>query len=78
MLFVEHVTPNEMFIAALACGLSMEFEWQQVSSGMKDTPQNSGLSQQSCCLDGVDPSSDFFLSLSQDFGDSSKCTRNYW
>ena len=29
----------------------MEFEWQQVSSSLKDTSQHSGGSQQSCSLD---------------------------
>ena len=49
----------EFFTSALADGLSLEFEWQQVSSSLQDFSQYSGLSQQCCSLDGLQPSSDF-------------------
>ena len=35
----------EFFISALADGLSLEFEWQQVSSSHQDSSQYSGRSQ---------------------------------
>ena len=37
------------------------FEWQQVSSGLQDSSQYSGRSQQCCNLDGLDSSSNFQL-----------------
>ena len=38
-------TPWEFFTSALADGLSLEFEWQQVSSKLQDSSQYSGRSQ---------------------------------
>ena len=38
-------TPLEFFTLALADGLSLEFEWQQVSSSLQDSSQYRGLSQ---------------------------------
>ena len=38
-------TPCEFFISVLADGLSLEFEWQQVSSSLQDSSQYSGRSQ---------------------------------
>ena len=35
----------EFFTSAIADGLSLEFEWQQVSSSLQDTSQYSGRSQ---------------------------------
>ena len=35
----------EFFTPALVDGLSLEAEWQQVSSSLKDSSQNSGRSQ---------------------------------
>ena len=35
----------EFFTSALADGLSLEFEWQQVSSSLQDSSQYSGRSQ---------------------------------
>ena len=43
--------PWEFFTAELADGLSLEFEWQQVPSSLKDSSQYSGWSKQCCCLD---------------------------
>ena len=43
----------EIFTPALASGLPLEFEWQQVSSGLQDSSQYSGRSQQCCCLYGL-------------------------
>ena len=40
-------------------GLSLEFEWQQVSSSLQDSSQCSGHSQQCCSLDGLHSSSNF-------------------
>ena len=39
------ISPLECFISALADDLSLEFEWQQVSSSYQDSPQYSGRSQ---------------------------------
>ena len=36
---------DEFFISALDDGLSLEFEWQQVSSSLQDSSQYSGRSQ---------------------------------
>ena len=47
----------EFFTSALADGLSLEFEWQQVSSSLHDSTQYSGRSQQCCSLDGLHSSS---------------------
>ena len=38
-------TPLEFFTSVLADGFSLEFEWQQVSSSLHDSSQNSGCSQ---------------------------------
>ena len=35
----------EFFISALVDGLSLEFEWQQVSSSLQDSSKYSGRSQ---------------------------------
>ena len=45
----------------LADSFSMESEWQQVSSSLRDSSQGSGRSQQFCSLNGVDPSSVFLI-----------------
>ena len=51
------VTSLEFFTSALADGLSLEFEWQQVSSSLQDSSQYSGRPQQCCSLDGLHSSS---------------------
>ena len=38
-------TPLEFFTSVLADGFSLEFEWQQVSSGSQDSSQYSDRSQ---------------------------------
>ena len=38
-------TPWEFFTSALVDGLSLEFEWQQVSSSIQDSSLYSGCSQ---------------------------------
>ena len=43
------------------CGCSLESEWHQVSSGLQDSSQYLGRSQQGCSLDYHDSSSDFQL-----------------
>ena len=43
---------ESFFTSALADGLSLEFEWQQVSSNIQDSSEYSGRSQQCCSLDG--------------------------
>ena len=45
------LTPWEFFTSVLADGLSLETEWQQVSSSLQDSSQYSCRSQQYCCLD---------------------------
>ena len=39
------ITPWEFFTSALANGLSLEIEWQQVASSLQDSSQYSGRSQ---------------------------------
>ena len=53
-----YYTPGEFFKPALADGLSLESEWQQISSGLRDSSQ---YSQQCFNQDGFDSSSDFQL-----------------
>ena len=36
------IIPLEIFTSLLADGFSLEFEWQQVSSSLQDTSQDSG------------------------------------
>ena len=60
----------EFFIPVLADSFPLEFEWQQVSSSLQDSPQYSGRSQQNCSLDSP-YSSSYFQVLSflyQSFG----------
>ena len=54
-------TPWEFFPPALDDGLSLEFEWQQVSSSLQDSSQYSDRCKQYCSLNGLDSSSDFQL-----------------
>ena len=64
----------------LTGGLSLESEWQQVSSSFQDSSQYSYLSQWCSGLYGIDSSSDFqsLQSSFQAFGDHSKYTNNNW
>ena len=52
-------TPLEFFTSALADGLSLEFERQQVSSCLQDTSQYSGRSQKYCHLEGLHSAANF-------------------
>ena len=52
-------TPQEFFTSVLADGFSLEFEWQQVSSSLQDSSQDSGRPQQCCRLDSLNPSANF-------------------
>ena len=52
-------TPLEFFTSVLADGFSLESEWQQVSSGLQDSSQDSGCSQECCHLDSLNPSANF-------------------
>ena len=63
-----------VFTPVLAGGLSLEFEWQQVSLGFQDSSQYSSRSQQCWSLKGLPSSSDFqFLqSFFQAFDDCFK------
>ena len=49
----------EFFTSALADGLSVELEWQQVSSSLQDSSQYSGRSQKCSSLDGIHSSANF-------------------
>ena len=44
---------SEFFISVLADGFSQEFKWQQISSSLQDSSQDSGRSQQCCHLDSL-------------------------
>ena len=54
----DYITLDEFFSPALADGLSLDSEWQQVSSGLQDSSQYSGWSQKCCTLDSLGSSSD--------------------
>ena len=43
----------EFFTPALADGLSLEFEWQQISASIWNSSQYSGRSYKRCHLDGL-------------------------
>ena len=75
-----HVTYWEFFTSALADDLSLEFEWQQISSSLQDSSQYSGRSQYCSSLDGFHSSSYFKVlqSLYQSFGDCNKSTNFNW
>ena len=52
-------TPLEFFTSVLTDGFSQEFEWQQVSSSLQDSSQDSGYSLQCCRFDSLCPSANF-------------------
>ena len=70
----------EFFTSVLADGLSLESEWQQISSSLQDSPQYSGQSRQCCSLDSLHPSRYFQVlqSFYQSFGDCTKSTNYNW
>ena len=53
------ITPREFFTSVLADDFSLEFEWQQVSSSLQDSSQDSGRPQQCRRLDSLYPSANF-------------------
>ena len=70
----------EFFTPALAGGLSLESERQQITSGLLDSSRYSDRSYQCCKLNGLDSSSHFqlFRSPFQSFGNRSKRSNNKW
>ena len=58
---IYYITLWDFFTSVYADGLSLEFEWQQVSSDHQDSSQYSYQSQQYCSLDNLDSSTDFQL-----------------
>ena len=74
------LTPWEFFTSALADGLSLEFEWQQISSNIQDSSQYSVWSQWRCSLDCLHLSRYFQVlqSVYQSFSDSTKSTNYNW
>ena len=64
----------KFFILALAGGLLLETEWEQVSSGFEDSFQYSDWCQQCCSLNVFDSPTDFQLLQPsvQAYGDRSK------
>ena len=79
-LIYYYVTPWEFFTSALADGLSVELEWQQISSRLLDSSQYSGRSQKCCSLDGLHSSFNFqiFQSLYHSFSDCTNSTNYSW
>ena len=75
---VSYYTTCMFFTPALTGGLSLESKWQQTYSGLLDSSQYSGRSQQCCSLNGLHSSFNVQLLQSpfQTFGDRSKST-NY-
>ena len=45
--------PYEFFTSVLTDGFSLEFEWQQVSTSLQDSSQDSGRSKQFPSLPGL-------------------------
>ena len=91
ILYKEYLQPNncgenynycillEFFTPAFVGGLSQESEWQQVSSGVQDSPEYSHRSQQCCSLNSLDSSTDFqFLQSFLALGNRSDGTNNNW
>ena len=70
-----HFTPFKFFPSALAGGLSVESEWQQVSTSLQDSSQYSGWSKNAVVWM---VSIHSLISLFQFFGYWSKCTNYYW
>ena len=70
--------PWELLTSVLADGLSLEFEWQEISSSLQDSSKYSGRSQQCCSLDCLNSSSYFQVlkSFYQTFGDCNVSTNN--
>ena len=79
-LLLLHIALCEFFIPALVDGLSLNFEWQQVSSVLQDSSQYPGRPQQCCHLDSLCSPSYFQLlqPFYLAFGDRSKCINYKW
>ena len=77
MIFI-YSTSCEFFSPVLAGEFSQQSEWLQVSSSPLDSSKYSGQSQECCCLNGLDYSSNFHLFWSpfQSFEGHFMCT-NY-
>ena len=71
------IIPGEFFTSALTNGLSLKFEWLQISLSLQDFSQYSGRCWQCCSVDGLDSSSDF-QSPFQAFNFCSKCANYNW
>ena len=54
-----YITPCEFFTTTLADGLSLESEWQQISSGLQDSSQYYDRPQQCCSLNDIRSFLDF-------------------
>ena len=53
----------KFFTSVWADGFSQEFEWQEICSGLQDSSQYSGRSQQCSHLDSLNPSTNFIYSF---------------
>ena len=75
-----YFTPDEFFTPAITGGFLLEFEWQKVFLDLQDSSQYSRKSQQFCCLDNFNSSSDFqyLLSFFQPFGNLPKFINYIW
>ena len=80
LVFFIIIIIGEFFTPALTDVLSLEFEWQQVSSSLQESSQYSGDSQQCWNLDGLNSPSYFQLLqfLYQSFGNCTKSTNFNW
>ena len=58
-IYYNYYIPHEFYIPLLAGGLSLESEWQQVSSDLQDSSGWSSQFQECRTLDNLDSSSDF-------------------
>ena len=80
LFYILLLLPESFSHSEWADGLSLEFEWQQISSSFQVSSQYSGRSQRCCSLDGLHASSYFQVlqSMSQSFGDCTKSTNYNW
>ena len=59
MVVVTIIYSLEFLTSALADALSLEIEWQQVSSSLQDSSQYSGRFQYCCCLNDLHSAANF-------------------
>ena len=78
--FPSFIIPCKFFTPALADDLSLESEWQQVTSGLQDSSQYSSWPKKCWSLGDLCLSSNFQLTqaLYQDFGYCSEYTNCNW